>query len=104
MQEIINIQKNEHYIAMSNYHLQDVRLSIQAKGLLTLLLSRPENWDFSIKDLKQWMNEEESAIWKILNELTAAGYFKSVALYDLKGMKIKTEYFVFEKAQTGKPA
>lgn len=104
MKEVINVERNEHYFAMSNYHLKDPRLSIQAKGLLTLLLSMPEEWEFSIGDLKSMMREEEAYIDKIITELTAAGYFTSVILRDGKGMIIKREYFVYEKAHTGKTA
>lgn len=104
MQEIITVNRNEHYFAMSNYHLKDKRLSIQAKGLLTLLLSLPDDWEFSMEELKGMMREEEASIDKIIVELTAAGYFKSVVLRDEKGRIIKREYFVYEKANTGKTA
>ncbi len=104
MQEIINVEKNDNYFAMSSYHLKDTRLTIQAKGLLTLLLSLPEDWEFSMENLKTLMREDESVIWKIIGELTAAGYFKSVVLRDEKGRIFKREYFVYEKSHTGKPA
>lgn len=104
MQEIINVEKNKHYFAMSNYHLEDTRLSIQAKGLLTLFLSLPDDWEFSMEELKGMMREEEASIDKIIVELTAAGYFKSVVIRDEKGRIIKREYFVYEKAHTGKTA
>lgn len=104
MQETINIEKNDNYIAMSSYHLKDRRLSIRAKGLLTLLLSLPEDWEFSMDALKKLVNEEESDINRIIVELTAAGYFKSMVIRDEKGRIIKREYFIYEKAYAGKPA
>lgn len=104
MKETITVSKNRHYFVMSNYHLEDPRLSIQAKGLLTLLLSLPDSWEFSTGDLQRMTHEEESVIDKIIMELTAAGYFKSVVLRDDAGRIIKREYFVYEKAHTGKTA
>lgn len=104
MKEILKVSKNEHYITMSNYHLKDPRLSIQAKGLLTLLLSMPDDWEYSTDALKSMMREDEFAIQRIINELTAAGYFRTEVIRDLKGIPYRTEYFVFERSQTGKTA
>lgn len=104
MTETLKIIKNEHYIAMSDYHLKDPRLSIQAKGLLTILLSMPDDWEYSVDDLKSMTSEDEFAIQRIINELTAAGYFKTELIRDIKGVPYRTESFVFEKAQTGKTA
>lgn len=104
MIETFKVSKNKHYIAMSNYHLTDPRLSMQAKGLLTLLLSLPDDWEYSTDALKSMTREDEFAIQKTINELTAAGYFKTEVVRDIKGVPYRTEYFVFEKAQTVKTA
>lgn len=100
MIETFDVNKTENLIPMSTYHLTDTRLSIEAKGLLTLLLSMPDDWEYSIENLKSIMREDENVIQDIINELTAAGYFKAEPIKDTKGVPYRTEYFIFEKAQT----
>lgn len=45
------IEKNKNYTVMSNYHLRDKRLTLKAKGLLSFMLSLPEDWDYSISGI-----------------------------------------------------
>lgn len=60
------------YTVMSNYHLQDKNLSIKAKGLLSLMLSLPKNWDYSINGLVTLSKDGRSSIRNTLNELKKA--------------------------------
>ena len=48
---VFRIEKTRDYTVMSNYHLRDMSLSLKAKGLLSLMLSLPENWDYTMKGL-----------------------------------------------------
>ena len=48
---VFRIEKTRNYTVMSNYHLRDMSLSLKAKGLLSLMLSLPENWDYTMKGL-----------------------------------------------------
>lgn len=68
------IEKNKNYTIMSNYHLQDRNLSYKAKGLLSFMLSLPEDWDYSINGLVAISKEGVKAIKNILQELQKYGY------------------------------
>ena len=71
---IIRVNKNKNYTTMSNYHLRDNRLSLKAKGLLSEMLSLPEEWDYSISGLVVINKENETSIKSTLDELKENGY------------------------------
>ena len=71
---VFKIEKAKNYTVMSNYHLQDRNLSYKAKGLLSFMLSLPEDWDYSMKGLVAVSKENIKAIRTILNELKEHGY------------------------------
>lgn len=71
---VIRVNKNKDYTVMSNYHLRDKNLSLKAKGLLSQMLSLPENWDYTVKGLCAINKENETAINSTLKELKVAGY------------------------------
>lgn len=71
---ILRVNKNSDYTVVSNIHLKDKRLSLKAKGLLTLMLSLPDNWDYSIKGLCAICKENETAISSAIKELKENGY------------------------------
>ena len=71
---ILRINKTKDYTTMSNYHFKDKRLSLKAKGLLSEMLSLPEDWDYSIAGLVAINKEEETAIKSTLNELKQFNY------------------------------
>lgn len=71
---IIKVNKNSNYTVMSNYHLQEKEMSLKAKGLLSLMLSLPEDWDYSVGGLCSICVEKETAINAILKELKEFGY------------------------------
>lgn len=71
---VIRVNKNENYTVMSNYHLKDNRLTLKAKGLLSIMLSLSEEWHYSIAGLVAISKENETAIKSTLNELKAYGY------------------------------
>ena len=54
---------------MSNYHLRDKNLSLKAKGLLSFMLSLPENWNYSLNGLCAKSKEQETVIKNTLKEL-----------------------------------
>lgn len=82
------------YTVMSTYHLRDPNLSLKAKGLLSLMLSLPKNWDYSINGLVTIAREGRSSIKSILNELKEAEYVKIDKLRDEKGL-YKYKYSVY---------
>ena len=71
---VFKTEKNKNYTVMSNYHLRDKNLSYKAKGLLSFMLSLPEDWDYSINGLVSISKEEVKGIRNILQELKRYGY------------------------------
>lgn len=94
------VNKTSDYTIISNYHLKERKMSLKAKGLLTLMLSLPENWDYSISGLSAICAESEKAIKTGLDELKEFGYLKVTKILPNKEKGIKTieyNYEVFEK-------
>ena len=71
---VFKIEKNKDYTIMSNYHLRDKNLSYKAKGLLSFMLSLPEDWDYSMKGLCTISKENKDAIRSTLKELQEYHY------------------------------
>lgn len=72
----LNVHKNKNYTVMSNYHLKETEMSLKAKGLLSVILSLPPEWDYSIAGLVAISKENETAIKSALRELKQFGYLK----------------------------
>lgn len=92
---VFKIEKQKNYTVMSNYHLQDRSLSYKAKGLLSFMLSLPEDWDYSMKGLVAVSKENIKAIRSILNELKDHGYLEIQQTRGEKGY-YKYEYIIRE--------
>lgn len=73
---VFKIEKTNNYTVMSNYHLRDRNLSLKAKGLLSFMLSLPEDWDYSLNGLVSVLKEEETAVKTALDELKQYNYLK----------------------------
>lgn len=92
---VFKIHKDENYTVMSNIHLKDSRLSLKAKGLLSVMLSLPENWDYSINGLVAICNQEkEHAVRSALTELKECGYVE-IKKFHING-RYQYEYNVYE--------
>ena len=94
------VNKTSDYTVISNYHLKEKEMSLKAKGLLTLMLSLPENWDYSISGLASICSENETAIKTGLKELKKFGYLKISKIFPNKkrgNKKIEYVYEIFEK-------
>ena len=89
------INKNKNYTTISNYHLQDTNLSLKAKGLLSLMLSLPDNWDYSVRGLAEICIETKDTINGILNELENNNYLVRKRIYE-NGKIIEWEYNIYE--------
>ena len=96
---IIRVNKNKDYTVISNFHLKDKRLSLKAKGLLSVMLSLPKNWDYSIAGLVTISKESESCIKAILDELKKFNYLKIIKLMPDKTESGRIEYIydIYEK-------
>ena len=96
---VIRVNKNKDYTVMSNYHLRDTNISLKAKGLLSQMLSLPEEWDYTVEGLCSINKESRSAIEGALNELKKAGYLVVSKLMpnQTKSGRIEYEYNIFEE-------
>lgn len=95
---VIRVNKTDNYTVMSNHHLQDSRLTLKAKGLLSQMLSLPEDWDYSIKGLSSINKESLPAIRTALGELKECGYV-TITRIDAKDTargRIEYVYDIFE--------
>ncbi|MCL2456336.1 MAG: helix-turn-helix domain-containing protein [Defluviitaleaceae bacterium] len=100
---VFRIEKNKNYTIMSNHHLRNVTLSLKAKGLLSQILSLPENWDYTLKGLSHINRESVEAIRTAVLELEKSGYIVRRQKRDDKGKMSNIEYTIFEQPQQPNP-
>lgn len=100
----IRVHKTKNYTVMSNTHLRDKNLSLKAKGLLSVMLSLPDNWDYSIAGLVAISKENETAVKSALNELKDNNYVVVTKENPTKsnGGRIKYTYEVYEESHKQK--
>lgn len=99
---VFRVQKTRDYTIMSNAHLKDRKLSLKAKGLLSVMLSLPDEWDYSIDGLVAISMENETAIKSALKELKEHGYLVVTKARTDKGT-YDYIYDVFERPGIEKP-
>ena len=97
---VVRVNKSREYTVMSNYHLRDLRLSLKAKGLLSQILSLPDNWNYTVAGLVEINKENETAINSTLNELKQCGYLVVTKLMpnQTKTGRIEYVYDIYEKS------
>lgn len=100
---IFRVSKNRNYTVMSNYHLKDRALTLKSKGLLSMMLSLPEEWDYTTRGLASICKEGVDAIGASLKELEAGGYLVRRQLRDSRGRITDTEYTIYECPHTPRP-
>ena len=93
---VFKIEKNKDFTVMSNYHLRDRNLSYKAKGLLSFMLSLPEDWDYSLKGLCAISKENKDAIRSTLKELQEYHYLEIEKVRGNKGY-FEYNYLIYEK-------
>ena len=93
---IMRTEKNKNYTVMGNYHLRDKELSLKAKGLLSIMLSLPDGWNFSTQGLTTLSSDGETAIRSTLKELEQKGYLKRNKVR-INGKIVDWEYVVYEQ-------
>lgn len=94
---VFRIEKNKDYTVMSNHHLRDRELTLRSKGLLSLMLSLPDEWDYSMKGLAHICKEGIDAIRASLTELEKNGYIERRRVRNDKGLFSDIEYLIHEK-------
>ena len=104
---VFRIEKTRDYTVMSNYHLRDRSLSLKAKGLLSLMLSLPEDWDYTMKGLARICKDGIDSISGGIRELEAHGYLVRARVRNENGQLGSIEYTILERpkepAQTPAP-
>ena len=96
---VFRVERNTGYTVMSNHHLRNKELSLKAKGLLSQMLSLPENWDFTLAGLSYINREKIDAIREAIRELERAGYIVRSRERDEKGRLRGADYVIYEQPQ-----
>ncbi len=96
---VFRVERTKDYTVMSNYHLKDKRLSLKAKGLLSQMLSLPEDWDYTLSGLASINLESKDAIRSAVQELEKAGYIRRRQTVDERGKFSSNEYIIYEQPQ-----
>lgn len=91
---VLRVKKSKNFTVMSNYHLRDKNLSLKAKGLLSVMLSLAENWDYSIKGLSCICKEGVFSIRNAVRELEKQNYIVRHITRNKKGFITHIEYSV----------
>ena len=96
---VSRVEKSRGYTVMSNHHLRNKELSLKAKGLLSQMLSLPEDWDYTLAGLSHINRESIDAIRTAVWELEKAGYITRRQGRDAKGKMAAIEYTIYEQPQ-----
>lgn len=94
---VFRVEKTRDYTVMTNHHLKNRALSLKAKGLLSVILSLPEDWDYTLKGLAYISKEGIDAIREAIRELECAGYIVRNRSRNEKGQLGGAEYIIYEK-------
>ena len=100
---VFRIERTRDYTVMSNHHLRDKALSLKSKGLLSMMLSLPEDWNYTTRGLAKICKEGVDAIGGALRELESAGYIVRHQMRDRQGRISDTEYVIYEQPQPKVP-
>lgn len=100
---VFRINKTANYTVMSNHHFKEKKMSLKAKGLLSLMLSLPDDWDYSISGLATLSKDGKDSIMSALGELEKFGYLTRQRVTDDKGRFAGVEYNIFEIPQPENP-
>lgn len=100
---VIRINKTRDYTVMSNAHFREREMSLKAKGLLSMMLSLPDEWDYSIAGLCTLSKDGKDSVMNALAELEEFGYLLRTRLTDDKGRFAGYDYDVYENPHTENP-
>ncbi|MCD8180319.1 MAG: helix-turn-helix domain-containing protein [Firmicutes bacterium] len=93
---VFRVEKTKDYTVMSNHHLRDANLSLKAKGLLSLMLSLPETWNYTLTGLAKICKEGVDSIRSGVKELEEQGYIERHRVRNEKGQLTEAEYIIRE--------
>ena len=96
---VFRVEKTRDYTVMANHHLKNRNLTLKAKGLLSVMLSLPDDWDFTLKGLARINREGIDANREGIRELEQAGYVMRHRVRDERGKLRGNEYVIYERPQ-----
>ncbi len=94
---VFRIEKTKDYTIMSNHHLRNINLSLKAKGLLSLMLSLPDGWDYTTRGLSKICKDGVDSISSTIRELEDAGYIIRARIRNANGQLGSIEYTILEQ-------
>lgn len=97
------VEKNKNYTVMANFHLNDRRLSLKAKGLMSFILSLSDSWNLTVNGLSATTRDGIDSINSTLNELEKYGYVTRNRIRNEKGQLKGIEYTIYENPNDNKP-
>lgn len=100
---VVRVNKSKNYTVMSNYHFREKKMSLKAKGLLSLMLSLPDDWDYSIAGLVTLSKDGKDSVMSALSELEKFGYLRRTQVTNSKGQFSGVDYDIYEQPQTDIP-
>lgn len=100
---VFRIHKNDNYVTMGKIHFKEQNMSLKAIGLLSLMLSLPEDWDYSVAGFAAIRKESRNTINSIMNELEEFGYLERTQQRDSKGIITGYNYDIYEEPRTKNP-
>lgn len=100
---VMRVHKNANYTIMSNYHFKEKNMSLKAKGLLSLMLSLPDDWDYSINGLATLSKDGKDSVISGLKELEQFGYLKRTRITNELGHFKGYDYDIYEMPQNFEP-
>ena len=100
---VIRIHKTNNFTVMSNHHFKEKKMSLKAKGLLSLMLSLPDDWNYSVSGLVKLSKDGKDGVMSALQELEKFGYLTRQQQFNAKGQFSGIEYNIFEEPQTENP-
>lgn len=100
---VMRVHKNANYTIMSNNHFKEKKMSLKAKGLLSLMLSLPDDWDYSVNGLATLSKDGRDSVMSALKELEEFGYLTRTRITNEKGHFKGYDYDIFECPQNMPP-
>ena len=100
---VIRIHKTNNFTVMSNYHFKEKKMSLKAKGLLSLMLSLPDDWNYSVSGLVKLSKDGKDGVMSALQELEKFGYLSRSQMFNAKGQFSGIEYNIYEQPQQENP-
>ena len=96
---VVRVNKTKNYTVLSNYHFKEKGMSLKAKGLLSLMLSLPDDWNYSISGLVKLSKDGKDSVMSALSELEKFGYLHREQVVNSKGQFSGVEYNIYEEPQ-----